>query len=1129
MKRICALVLTMALAIGLLPMTAWAGEPNGTGAVTVHMSFYDGGTTQSFLMPPKEVAIAPGTATARGYDTPQLAANADQVTVFDALVAAHESILGGGEPVDQAALQELLSISQTGSLTQVMGEGGDYGPAFGFAVNGVTPNDGVYNELYQSYTGYTADQAVLRDGDVLELFFYEDTDAYSDYYVTLEPQAATVYVDRPLELTTSGYMIGWYGCSTPEVIGDRTLPLEEAALCAVDETGTLTPIPEAVTDETGKTSVTFDRAGTYTLSLCSEQDYVIAPWLEVTVEELPATSITVPADATVFVGKQSLPAQSYQPWEEVAALFSVSDEAAGTTTYYYNWTGSGYFYYRITGDFIPYSGILTKGKAVSVTREQLKPTGVTRTTLERDITANNGFNVADIYLNVNARGHLELERGDTYQLVPLRNWQAVNTLTANRFVEPDYHYTVVDENGQTSDAVVDIDADGLLTAKDAGTAIVLVTYDAMHYADGAGGPFFGAIWPENTGVFVVTVNGPSSDVDTGMTLNQGKNKTACKLSGDALDAELDVLYFTGEAGAYTFTPGVQGCEVWIANPTVDKQMTFTGFAPIEADEDGSFTVPLVQGRNIVKVAQGDKAAYQVITAKKLTITVNGGKPVHPGDPLTITFDTLYQTNKLAKLYNGVAGALYTTPEGKLAGSVEGGNTGAYSVAGYQSMSTYVTKESKQTSWGDQVNYVKGDALTVSADYKKDTYTLTGGVMAVLGNAYCGEYGLHREVTRTGTTPTPRSNEVKDAVLGRLPDIVIPITQSSSGSGGGGRDQITVSFTLLGDQVHGAPTQATGTHTKKDNNLETWLEKTDVTVPRDAKVMDVVRKALDQADIPYENPDGSYITSIRGLAELSNGSRSGWKYTLNGKYPDLGVAHQSVKDGDDIVFHYTDDFNVDDNAPTPSTPSHGSGGGSSGRRPSAGGAAQEPVKTQEPIRFDDVPADHWARQAVDYVSSHGLFQGTETHTFSPKTPMSRAMLVTVLYRMSEEDAAQGTCSFPDVAADAWYTDGVVWASGAGIAQGDAAGFAPQRELTRQELAVMLYRYARYKNVEMKTSDKLDGFIDMEEIAPWAIQAMTWAVDSGLLRGRIGGALAPTGVASRAEVAVILERLAAWMDR
>ena len=178
-------------------------------------------------------------------------------------------------------------------------------------------------------------------------------------------------------------------------------------------------------------------------------------------------------------------------------------------------------------------------------------------------------------------------------------------------------------------------------------------------------------------------------------------------------------------------------------------------------------------------------------------------------------------------------------------------------------------------------------------------------------------------------------------------------------------------------------------------------------------------------------------------------------------------------------------------------------------------------------FQDVPADHWARQAVEYVSKRGLFQGTDGHTFSPETPMSRAMLATVLYRMAGA-TAQGTHAFPDVEEDAWYTDAVIWAAGAGIVTGDETGFAPQREITRQELAVMLYRYTEGKNA-MTASDKLNDFTDKGEIAPWAKEAMAWAVDSGLLRGRSGGALAPTDTATRAEVAVILERMAALLDR
>ena len=182
----------------------------------------------------------------------------------------------------------------------------------------------------------------------------------------------------------------------------------------------------------------------------------------------------------------------------------------------------------------------------------MKPDNKTASTIERAVTANSGYNVADIYLNINAQGYLKLDEGDTYQLINLRNWEATDTVTNNYFIEPDYHYTVLNENGSASDSVVTVSDSGLVTAVGEGTAIVLVTYDAINVTSAVGGPFFGAIWPENTGVFVVSVGAGDSGIDTGMTLNAGKNSTDAKLSGDAIDAEHDVIYFTGDKGSYTF-------------------------------------------------------------------------------------------------------------------------------------------------------------------------------------------------------------------------------------------------------------------------------------------------------------------------------------------------------------------------------------------------------------------------------------------------------------------------------------------------------------------------------------------------------------------------------------------------
>ena len=128
--------------------------------------------------------------------------------------------------------------------------------------------------------------------------------------------------------------------------------------------------------------------------------------------------------------------------------------------------------------------------------------------------------------------------------------------------------------------------------------------------------FYGAIWPENTGVFVVSVGSGNSEIITGMTLNKDLNQgKSSKQAGDALDAELDPIYFTGKTGTYTFTPETESVSVSVANPTIGNDaLSFSGFKALAAEKDGSYNVPLTNGRNIVKLEKDGKAEYQVITA-----------------------------------------------------------------------------------------------------------------------------------------------------------------------------------------------------------------------------------------------------------------------------------------------------------------------------------------------------------------------------------------------------------------------------------------------------------------------------------------------------------------------------------
>ena len=171
-------------------------------------------------------------------------------------------------------------------------------------------------------------------------------------------------------------------------------------------------------------------------------------------------------------------------------------------------------------------------------------------------------------------------------------------------------------------------------------------------------------------------------------------------------------------------------------------------------------------------------------------------------------------------------------------------------------------------------------------------------------------------------------------------------------------------------------------------------------------------------------------------------------------------------------------------------------------------------------FGDVPQTSWFADAVKYVSENKLMNGTSTTAFSPNENMSRAMLATVLYRMSGE-TAEADSSFGDVSSSAYYAAAVNWASSKGIVNGMGAdAFSPNASITREQLAAMLYRYAG----EPSVSADLSAYTDAVSISPYAEKAVEWCVAKGILSGKSATRLAPQDTATRAECAAMLQRFA-----
>lgn len=1195
----------------------------------------------------------------------------ESYTLDDAFTALHDICYDGGSNAGYSSANGAYGPY----ITKFWG---DESGNFGYQINGGT----------ESVMGLSHE---VKNGDVIDAVIYKNTYPDTESYTKFDKYTAESYIGEQLELTLSqaGYDENW------------NTVFSACKNASVTINGNTT---DYVTDENGKAAFSFDTPGTYVVSANKEKTLnetavpaITAPVCVVTVKDIPDACITVPSGAALFVGEKGN--THFVNFTEIEPAYCVND---GTNTkYYFELKNNGTYNYRVSGDeYITYGGTFKKTAdfSLSVTDGQLKPTDKSKTTVDRNTASNNGYNVADIYLNINPQGYLKLSKDDTFRIVSLRNWEAVNTTTANYFIEPDYHYEAIDENGNPSD-IVEIDKNGLLTAKKSGTAIVLVTYDAMTLNFGSADDFYGAIYPENTGVFVVSVDSESSGTETGITINEGKNSSAIKLSGDNLDSEHDCIYYTGDKGEFTFTPITENVKVYTANPTVDAKASYSGFEEITANEDNSFTVPLVTGRNIIKVEKDGKSEYQIITAKKVNVTVNGGEAVHPGDTLSIVFDKLYHpANKLAGIYNMSAAAMYTDVSGyenKLIGAV----SAQYNFANNTAAQTVSNVLKEKNVWG-VVNYIKDTDLSVPTDYEYDTFTLSGGVIYASG--WGDPYGNHRFVTYENGKAPNLNADAKLGYFGRLPDIEIPITatdseltsielntenvktsyfsgdkfdktglvvtanyadeitqtalnysispevltadtekvtvtykgktadipvtvanpkitaieittpptkvaytagetfspggmvvsalyengtkkattdysyspnreleaadtemiisyigenasediktvsqaitvnENTSGGGSGASDKISVSFTLLGDSKHGTPSGSSDTHTKKKGNLDTWIPKTNITLNKGSHVIDAVEKALSLNGIPYTN-EGNYISKIKGLAEFDNGELSGWMYTLNGVYSSKGIEEQILSNKDVIIFHYTDDYTAEQTEF--SSGGSSSGGSSSGKTNTKTDTAKtDTEKKDEPEKdtdvkkpafsentYGDVKKDDWYYEAVKYTYENNLMQGTDKG-FEPKTGMTRAMLITVLWRIEKEPVVNYALSFSDVNSEDWYTEAVRWAASEKIISGISDNiFGTNDNVTREQIAAMLYRYAQKKQLNTDVNADTRDFEDSGEISEYAVSAIKWAVNSGIIKGKTANTLCPGEFAARAEVSTMLMRFCEMISK
>lgn len=400
--------------------------------------------------------------------------------------------------------------------------------------------------------------------------------------------------------------------------------------------------------------------------------------------------------------------------------------------------------------------------------------------VNHDPNSNRGYETGDIFVNINERGHLVMNVGDTFDALTMRTWQLTDTQIDNYFFEPDFHYTVIDVNGNPSSGVIEVPSDDTtspwrtIKAVGNGTAIVLVTYDAIKVSrpqesqEWMGGEYWGAIWPENTAVYVVTVGENSTGIQPNMVVNENYNIgedgiALLKLAGKNVDAEHDVFYYmdTENGFNYTFTPeGVSS--VTIAHPTLgENSASYNGFSSdgVTANSDGSYTVLLKYGRNIIRLTDSTgKSVYQVMTAKPChreitNETRTNNDKFYPGDKVKIQYSGLFHpADKLAGIYNMSA---YVTYNGKPNGTSLILGPGQY---------TFGSAPSAQA-----VEFV------IPEDYDpiaNPIYTMNDGVIQV--NGYGDPIGAHRSIDKTaGRSPNFTAVPHK-TYFGAIPEVNLSV-------------------------------------------------------------------------------------------------------------------------------------------------------------------------------------------------------------------------------------------------------------------------------------------------------------------------------------------------------------------
>ncbi len=988
--------------------------------------------------------------------------------------------------------------------------------------------------------------------------------------------------------------------------------------------------------------------------------FTLLPTAAMAETEAATVSITASEGAAVQLFTQT---KNYVS-EKIESIDTINN-ADGTVTYQFA-TNANSLTYRISKEhYITKAGYINAGDQLTVVYTDNDLYSNVKPTVET-------YKEANVLLNINKQNHLRLQQGEKFRLRAYRSWQISSS---DIMIEPDFHYKVLSgKNVISIDPVISGNGNATgnwldITAKQEGTAILEVTYDAIDIAKQG---VYGACDPKRTGLVVVQVGDTADDVDFGIECYSSNALTYDKKHAQPWDSEFDTLYFTGNEGELQLKPTVTtGSAVTISKLEVSRD---NGEQWTELQKDSAtscYTAKIAAGNNLIRATKSNNSttssAYQVVRGEKVDVRVynrtNPGEALAAGDKVCVMLDGLHiPVGKMAGIYNPCwdyddkNNPEWTTSAAKISYSLM--DNRVYPEQGEQyeliTKANYVSIVLPDDGQGEYLlnnGYISGDLWGSDLIYEKNHRGLddfgTGANMAAntvhytrsilpditvtvgqqpsanrapelvgadsaqesieLGKpyfAYVNEF--FKDVDHDALTYTVSVNgaaaqtinadyEFKPSEVGTYklvfkandgqadsPAYTVTLTVTSSGSSGGGGDTDGDSdFDMDGQPIAGRITMSVVDNAKRPAGsnspvaLGTIIASVDVPYAAGDTVAEVTLRLLDayhmEAAYTGSTTGNFYLTSIETpdgpLGEFDAGSGSGWMFTCDGVFPEVGAADILAEDVNTVCWKYTSALGEDigggggavkpeDGKVPAELPTTGTGvtdligsigviDKNSGEALKAAREAYDKLSEEEkklvenydqlvaaeqeyqrltsPLPFADVPEKHWAQEAIHYIYSKDLMRGVDDNQFAPEAEVNRAMLVTMLYRLDGTPTATTSNSFADVADNSWYTESILWASANHLVSGYGKNqFGPEDGMTREQLATVLLRYSQYKNYDTSKTADLSRFADGEQISSWAAPALAWANAEGLITGRGKTTMAPQGTVTRAEAAAILMR-------